>query len=254
MSEGLEKLVQGVVLEEFEFEGRPAQIVKLTGEDADTFADDFGELALNLARNQETVDTSNDNEVKGLVAKLHALPLIGKLLKKREGELESRVQSSGESRKLGFQNSIKDGKDKNGNEVEFVGIYLDGRIVSIVGLKKREKLSNGRQIYEPTSGATLFDKDKNGKSKYAEHGFSKRLLQALFQKKLIDDPDAVWMGDSKNPNVINSWVRNGWNVVGVDDSSEFAKIFRERNQGILDEVYRKGSYKIGYLDPKSKLL
>lgn len=41
MLETNEKKLQGEVLEEFEFEGRPAAIAMMSGEDADTFADDL---------------------------------------------------------------------------------------------------------------------------------------------------------------------------------------------------------------------
>jgi hypothetical protein len=256
MSEFCEQKIKGEVLQKFEFEGKLAAIVKLGPEDADTFADDLHEHAFNLAKNQETPNGSQDNEevkvvVSGLGRKFAGL--LGKLIKRDRSDLTARIESVTEGRKRSFEHMIKEGEDWNGNETEFLGVYLDGRIVSIMGVRKREKLSSGRQIYELTSGSTLIDADDDGQPKYAQKGFSKNLKKTLFDQKMAGDPDAVWMGDSKNPNVIASWERSGWTVVDVDDPSEFAGIFRQRNADHLD-VYRKGVYKISYADPKVNVL
>lgn len=257
MSETREQKLQGEVLQEFEFEGKPAAIVKLAAEDADTFADDLREHAFNLAKNQETPSESQDEgKIKSTMRRLGGRfsGVLGRLIKKNRSDLTTRIEHVTERRKASFQDTIREGKDKQGNETEFFGVYLDGRIVSIMGVRKREKLLSGRQIYEFTSGSTLFDTDDGWQPKYAQKGFSKKLKKTIFDQKMEEDPEAVWMGDSKNPNVIGSWQRSGWTVVDIDEPSEFAEIFRQRNADHLHEVYRKGGYKISYADPKVNTL
>ena len=238
MSETNEHKLQGEILEEFEFEGRPASIVRLSGEDADTFADDLYEHGYNLAENQEAPVARN--LVHGIGLKFHRV--VGDLVKKDRSALTRRIEYFAEGRKLHFQQMIKEGRDWKGNETEFVGLYLDGKIVSIVGVRKREQMSDGRQLYELTSASTA--------KGYTQKGFSKKLKKTLFEETMSKDPDAVWMGDSKNPNVIASWERAGWTVADIDDPREFAEIFRKRNAENIGE-YVQGVHKLGYVDPRS---
>jgi hypothetical protein len=235
MLETSDSLVEGEVLQEFEFEGRPASIVHLQGNDAETFADDLGKLANGLAINQETKIPSKITE------KVRAR--LG-LFDRGFGE---RVENCTRARTENMSCAIREGAEN----VNFYGVVVDDRLVSTIGVKKREKMANGRQIHEFTSASTLQDVDESGQLKYAKKGLYGGLKKTLFERYMAEDPDAVWMSDSRNQTVIDKWRRSGWTVAEIDDTSEFAAIFRKRNAKYLDSDYRPLRYKIGFLDPKA---
>lgn len=236
MSESHENLARGEVLQEFEFEGRPAQIVRLEGSDADTFAGDLEQLARGLAVNQET--RTPITIMDGIRARFNRFdPSFGR-----------RVQHATDSRVNKMKSAIKEG-----NGPKLFGVVIDERLASVLGIKKREIMSDGRQIYEFTGAATLPDKDESGQPQYARKGLYNILKKVMFEKLMTDDPNAVFLSDSRNPHMIAKWASSGWIVADIDDPREFAQIFRQRvGEDTLNQVYRPDGYRLGFLDPKTQ--
>lgn len=237
------------VLEEFEIDGKEAQILRLDMSDFDER--DFKEHASNLAETNFVLDESIPNANKRVVVRegmantrqrLAGIPVIGQALS--EGDLWEKVlnkvypdysksEHTNAYAKISFPRLI--------SQKQLLAVRLDGRIVAVQGFKKVTETPTGRPIYEFTKASTL--------NEFKGKKLNPRLKAVIFKEVGEKDPEAIWTTMSVNKVHLGKLERAGWHVVEVNDQNEAIKSMYELNPRHNDNMMKVG-YKAAYFDPK----
>lgn len=251
-----EKIGEGKVLEEFEFDGVSASVIVVEPEDLDDASKKM--LAVNLANtNFKLLDVPQAkarSKVRGLVlgirAKLdeHVQGRNSGLVKALGSKLAGKLEKIG----MAVYPDNTPGEHERGYKMRFeklaqaknlVGIQIDGKIVAVQGFAKVGDTSSGREVFEFTKASTLND------PKYRNKGLNRKLLKAIYEKVQAEHPEAIWVSASVNPAVIARAEKNGWHVVDIDDQHEAIVAMNSRNPDYV-KVLKEQGYKAFYFDPK----
>lgn len=237
------------VLEEFEIDGKEAQILRL--EMSDFNERDFQEHASNLAETNFVLDESIPNAKKRVVVRegmaktrqrLANIPVVGQALS--GGDLWERVLNKvyPDYSKAEHVNAYANiSFPRLINNRQLLAVKLDGRVVAVQGFKKVTETSTGRPVYEFTKASTL--------NEYKGKKLNPRLKAVIFKEVEEKDPEAIWTTMSVNKVHLDKLEKAGWHVVEVNDQNEAIRATYELNPRLNENMMRVG-YKAAYLDPK----
>lgn len=232
------------VLEEFEVDGKQAQVVVVRPEDLDA------ETRLLL------VENSTDANFK-----LLKIPHAQARMKIRELILSVRDRIAGQNDfvkgefvKMGdviypdyARSEHIQGTSRRYDllmkDKQLLGIKVDGKIVAVQGFSKIGDTPGGREVFEFTKASTLNDPE------YRKKGFNSKMKKLIFEKIQAEHPQAIWVGASANPEQIKRFKRRGWHVVEMDDQHEAIVAMNVRHPGYA-QTMKEQEYKAFYLDPK----
>lgn len=235
---------EGNVLEEFEVDGKLAQVVVVRPEDVDE------ETKRLLAEN--LTDTN---------FKLLKIPHAQARMEIRELILGVRDNIAGRGNFInGVLEKVGDviypdyarsehnqGTSKRYDllmkDKQLLGIKVDGKIVAVQGFSRIGDTPSGREVFEFTKASTPTDLS------YRKKGFNSKMKKLIFEKIQLEHPSAIWVGASRNSEHIERFKRRGWHVVEMDDQHEAIVAMNVRHPGYA-QTMKEQEYKAFYLDPK----
>lgn len=139
---------------------------------------------------------------------------------------------------------------------------FEGRPAAIVVLQAGDELTFEEDLKEHAlnlakNQETPVEPNTGNSIKNAIVGFGRRISRIpvvgeLIKRKRSDLTKRIETLGERRKDALKHMIHEGADQDG--NATEFAEIFRARNADHLDEVYRKGGYKIVYADPKVNVL
>lgn len=239
---------KGEVLEEFELDGKPAQLIRLKPGDIDE--EDLTKLVENLtATNFKLLDIAHSGErmaVRDVVLKtrekLKGVPVIGSAI------FNSRIwdavtgklypDHTRQEHLKGYKEKSYPGLMEKGH---LLGVKVDGRVIALQGYRKMGDSASGRGVYEFIKASTM--------SVYRRNGLATRMKKLIYAEIMGEDPNAMYVSATINPKHLETFRRRGWHVVEMDDLNEAVQVMFQKDPEYATHMKSQG-YKAVYLDPK----
>lgn len=236
------------VLEEFDFEGRPAQILRLRIGDIST--EDLEAHARNLATmNFKLLPDVHDAAKKAAERQKKFLqrekfknwPLLKKLYAISNEDLEKIYPDGTEAEHFhAYRDKTFPSLMKAGN---LLAIQIDGKIAAVLGVRLMGISQSGREVHELLKGSVLND------LKYRDKKLWPRLTKVAIDTTMEKNPEAMWITCSRNPKVLKSYKKHGWHIAPLDDPHEAVQVMKDKCGEYLQTMQKQG-YQAIYLDPK----
>lgn len=230
---------RGDVLEEFEFEGKPAKVLRLCIGDISN--EDLEAHARNLAAaNFKLLTTIPDAENKANLRERLYIESGGKADKEELDAIYpdiTREEHFRAYRDLSFPRLMKAGG--------LLAVEVDGHIVATLGRRLVGTTPSGREVFELEKGSVLND------PRYRDKKIHSRLTRACMKETSQTNPNAMWISASTNPVVLKAKEAQGWKIVEMDDPNEGVQLMAQRS-GDYTQTMKAQGYKAMYFYPETE--
>ncbi len=207
----------GEILEEFDYEGRKAQVKVL--EPSDVKEGDFEELSVNLTNTNFALleDVKLGGVRSGIRSVVHQVR--SRLAEEsKAGKLLDTVKDSvyPDFARSEHEKAYAKKYKKALEEGEILGVVVDGRTVAVQIYRRLGETSEGQAVYELGKGSTL--------KEYSQRGLNKKLKKQLCSRIAEANPGLIWVGASRNKPHLKNLEQRGWHRVPMDDSNEAVRM------------------------------
>lgn len=236
------------VLEEFDFEGRPAQILRLrigdiSNKDLEAHARNLAATNFILRSDIPNAEERATQREKRFIKRerFKNYPLLKRLYAISNEELNkiypdpTQAEHFHAYRDKSFPRLMEEGN--------LLAVKVDNKIVATLGVNCMGKTQSGREIYELTKGSVLND------PKYRKKKLHPRLAKMAFDLIMTKNPEAILVSASRNPEVIENYKNHGWNIVPLDHPNEAVQLMKANTGEHLAAMQKQG-YQAMYLDQK----
>lgn len=239
---------KGEVLEEFELDRKPAQLIRLKPGDIDE--EDLIKLVENLtATNFKPLDIAHSGKrmaAKDVVLKtrekLKGVPVIGSaIFNSRIWEAVAVKLYPDHTRQEHLKGYRERSYPRLIEEGHLLGVKVDGKVIALQGYRKVGDSTSSRGVYEFTKASTM--------PVYRKNGLATRMKKFIYAEIMRDDPNAMYVGATINSKHMETFERRGWHVVEMDDPNEAVQVMFQKDPAYHTHMKTQG-YKAVYLDPK----
>ncbi|MFA7278169.1 MAG: hypothetical protein WC101_04275 [Candidatus Gracilibacteria bacterium] len=235
------------VVETFELDGVPAQVVRMAPEDLKP--EDIANLVEHLTdTNFQILPIPNADkrmEVRDMVVRMREavdrIPVVGKSIAKSNvwDTVHDEIYPDGtrgehvRAYRKRYQQLAKDKR--------LMGVQVNGHMVALQGFAQTGVSESGRPVFEFTKASTseLFEKK----------GLNSRLKRIIFQEIMREHPDGMWATASRNADHIKRFQERGWHIAEMNDPNEAVQVMFQKNPTYHTHMISQG-YKAIYCDPK----
>lgn len=243
---------ENVVVDTFEFDGKPAQVVWLRNSE-NTNQADLAQHATNLAETNfqllpEVLYAKERAVIRELMfkarGKLARLPVIGETISSSKvfDQLLSRVYPD-YTKQEHFEACKNRSFPKLMGDNQLVGIESEERLLSVQAYRQVGETQSGRPVFIFTKASTLNDPKYRGKR------LNPRLKKTIFDVVMKKYPEALWAGATVNKKHLDKFVERGWHTVEIDDPHEAIQAMHRKDPSYVAILKAQG-YKAVHFDPK----
>jgi len=243
----LDQLPHGEIIETFEIDGVPAQVVRVNSEDLKP--EDVENLVEHLTdTNFQILPIPNADKrmrIQDMMVRMREavdrIPAVGESIAKSNiGDTFPDAiypdHTRGEHVRAYRKRYQELAKDKR-----LMGVQVNGHIVALQGFAQTGVSESGRPVFEFTKASTL--------ELFEKKGLNSRLKKIIFQEIMREHPDGMWATASRNADHIKRFQDRGWHIVEMNDPNEAVQVMFQKNPTYHTHMISQG-YKAIYCDPK----
>ncbi len=243
----LDQLPQGEIIETFEIDRVPAQVMRVNPEDLKP--EDVENLVEHLTdTNFQILPIPNADKrmrIQDMMVRMREavdrIPAVGQLIAKSSAwdVIGSKIYP--DHTRQEHVRAYKKRYQQLARDKQLIGVRVNGRIVALQAVIQGGVSKSGRPVFEFTKASTseLFEKK----------GLNARLKRIIFQEIMKKHPDAMWANPSRNPDHIRRFQERGWHIVEMNDPNEAVQVMFQKNPTYHTHMMSQG-YKAAYCDPK----